>query len=150
MYRLTTMESWARIWCQWARIWCQCTAFRPPWWLQLLFVLGRRFYFCWFFVDCCSQCGVLCLFHALFSSVFCRNHLDGEKRAGCFIGVMWLLMFCGSSSLCRGSVSSLWLCYILIILTFLLNLSWVEKSVLRITVCHHETCSDMFWEIMHW
>ena len=76
---------------------------------------------CWFVVDCCSHCGVLCLFHVLLYIAMCPflfcNHLDGEERAGCFTLVVFLVS-CSSSLRCRGLVCSVWLWYFLIILTF--------------------------------
>ena len=39
----------------------------------------------------------------------------------CLPCVLWLLVFCGSSSWCRGLVCSEWLCYFLIILIYLLQ-----------------------------
>ena len=52
----------------------------------------------------------------------------------CLLDVLWLLVFCGSSSRCFGLICSVWMWYFLIILTFwryfLLTLaSWKPTSV---------------------
>ena len=42
-------------------------------------------------------------------SFWCCGHLDEEERVGCFalvVFLMWLLVFCGSSSWCHGLVCS--------------------------------------------
>ena len=60
---LTTIESRAKI--------GTCTrkcSYPPPLlpkWHRLLSFLRWRFCFSWFVVDCCSHCGVLCLFYVL-------------------------------------------------------------------------------------
>ena len=78
------------------------------------------------------------------SSLVC-HHLDPEERPGCFtlfdflVRVLWLLLFCGSSSWCHGLVCSVWMWYFLIIFTYFyekLPANYLLWEI-NITVCNH-------------
>ena len=87
---LTTAES--RV-----KAWYQQNAFKPPQWLRLLSVL-RRWFCCWLlplFV------GVLYLVLVLLFSTLCPSSF-AITLMGCFTLIVFLLVFIGSSSPCRG------------------------------------------------
>ena len=58
----------------------------------------------------------------------------------CLPDVLWLLVFCGSSSWCRGLICSEWLCYFLIILIYLLR-----QYILR---RHYATSRFNAWQVV--
>ena len=50
----------------------------------------------------------LCFVVVFWCRIWFSNHLAEEERVGCFtLIVLWLSVFCVSSSLCRGLVCSL-------------------------------------------
>ena len=107
----------------------------PVRWLRLLSVLILRFccYCCWFIVLCTSHClrgrgrggSVLVFVFGMRYSVsvlVLKSSWWGRESwmlcFNCLPNVLWLLMFCESSSWCCGLVCSTLLWYFLIILTY--------------------------------
>ena len=101
--------------------------------LYLLVLSADNFWWWWF---CCSWSIVICTSHCLWGFCVCLCFgmhffmsflvLQSSRRGReswllCFYCLTYfflLLMFCGSSSRCRGLVCHVWLWYFLIILTF--------------------------------
>ena len=118
---LTTTGPMVKIWCQW-------NTFKHPQWLRLVSVLRWGLCCCWFFPYCCSHFRgsvFVSFFVAQCVAAYLVLHSSWLGRESwllyfvCLPGVLWLLLFCGSSWRCHGLVYNLWFWYFLIILTFL-------------------------------
>ena len=92
----------------------------PTQWLRLLFILRRWFCCCRFIVYCCSHCrgsvfGPCFVMHYSVSFLVFQSSWCGRESWLLYLSrlpdVLWLLVFCGTSSRCRGLVCCVWLWY---------------------------------------
>ena len=110
--------------------------------MQLLIKVDNQFWCCWFIVySCCSHClwgvCVWSLFCYAVISVICislafillRKRELVQLYYGWLLDVMWLLVFCVSSSCCSGLICSVWLWHFMVILTFLYNIQCTYSQV---------------------
>ena len=109
-----------------------------PRWLRLLSGLRQRFYYCWYIVLCTSHClwgfcvGLCFGMYYFMFFLLLQSWRERESCLLCFYclsDVLLLLMFCGSSSRCRGLVCSvgLWFSWL-----FLLFYGFVAGSTRRL------------------
>ena len=103
------------------------------------------FYCCWFIVNCCSHC--LYVSSLLCCTVFIV-HLTGLFNFNCVLDVMWMAVFCVSSSRCR------WYALQCLIVTFpchklfvgyAYNVSVCKDGYIWASACDFQQCGILTW-----